>query len=99
MSTTPTRWPHRVREPFDPEADLDYGIDWSPWLQEGESLAAYSWTVTGATAHDEAESSGVHQVFLTGPTGDEIRATSTITTDSTPPRTDERTLIIRVADR
>lgn len=97
--TTPTRWPHRVREPFDPEADLDYGIDWSTWLQDGESIETYGFTVTGATIHDEAEASGVHSVFITAPTGTQVQLTSTISTDSTPPRTDERTLIIQVADR
>lgn len=97
--TTPTRWPHRVREPFDPQADLDYGIDWSPWLQEGEALESYAWTVTGADTHDEAQAAGVHTIFITAPTGSEIQMTSTISTDSTPPRTDERTIIIRVADR
>lgn len=31
----------------DPEAELSYGIDWTPWLAPGDSVASVIWTVAG----------------------------------------------------
>lgn len=32
----------------DPDATLDYAIDWSEWIASGDSLASAVWTVSGA---------------------------------------------------
>jgi hypothetical protein len=29
----------------DPDAKLDYGVDWSDWLQDGESISTSNWAV------------------------------------------------------
>ena len=97
--TTPNRWPYTVRTPLDPDASLDYAINWSDWLEEGESVVAAVWTVEGATSSNEAIIGSRTRLFLSAPTGALITAACQITTNSTPPRTDERTLIIPVAER
>jgi hypothetical protein len=95
-----SRWPHRVRFGHDPEATLDYQIDWSDWLATGESIVTSDWDVTGATEVDADADATSATVWLTAPTGTSITAVNTITTDSAPvARMDQRTLIIAVADR
>ena len=98
--TAISRWPHRVRTGMDPDATLDFRVDWTDWLATGEAVTTSSWSVTGATVLDTAATGGVNTVWLTGPTGTSITATNTITTDSAPVnRVDQRTLIITVADK
>jgi hypothetical protein len=95
-----SRWPHRVRSGMDPDATLDFAIDWTDWLATGESIVSSDWEVDGATDVDASESSGVCTVWLTDPTGTSITATNTITTDSAPvARVDQRSLVITVADK
>ncbi len=37
----------------DPQADLDYSIDWSQWLKTGDSISASTWAVAGGVSlHD-----------------------------------------------
>jgi hypothetical protein len=84
---TPTRWPHYVREPHDPDAVLDYGIDWSDWLGAGESVASATWTVTGATVAAASRAAGLCVVWLSGASaGTPITAACRITTDNIPAR-------------
>jgi hypothetical protein len=97
MSVTPTLWPYRVRQPMDADAVLDYAIDWSDWLADGEAITAATWTVSGATKGTSTIDAGVTTVWLSAPTGTEISAACLITTDSG--RQDERTLLITVAER
>jgi hypothetical protein len=97
MSITPTLWPYRVRQPMDPDAVLDYAIDWSNWLADGEAITAATWTVSGATNDSSSVVDGVATVWLSAATGSTITATCRVQTDSG--RTDERTLIIPVAER
>lgn len=89
----------------DPTAVLDYGWDWSNWLQPGEQIAASTWTIDGvseglelgsgerASDHDGA----VTRVWvLGGLLGRDYVMKNTITTDATPPRTAVRRLEIRI---
>lgn len=87
----------------DPEATLDYGIDWGEgYLQEGESLSASSWSIfpgSGLTIDSEPPF-GASQatVFVTGGTvGHIYQLTNRIVTDQG--RTDERSLTIRIKNR
>lgn len=82
---------------MDPDAVLDFAIDWSTWLADGESISAVDWTVTGATKGTTSVANGVAVVWLSAPTGTEISAACKVTTDSG--RIDERTLLITVAER
>lgn len=94
------RWPYRVPEPIDPDAVLDYRIDWSDWLSDGESISVSEWTVSGATKGITSFTDDSATVWISDATGTEIQLANRITTDSTPAgRKDERTLIIRVLSR
>lgn len=31
----------------DPASKLNYGIDWTPWLPPGDSVASVTWTLSG----------------------------------------------------
>ena len=36
---------------FDPQAQLDFAVDWTAWLQSGETITDATWTIpTGLTA-------------------------------------------------
>jgi len=48
---------HTFEEKKDPEAVLDYTIDWSPWLKTGDFITASSWNITPPGALSEVLSS------------------------------------------
>lgn len=84
----------------DPSAVLDYAIDWSDWLQVGETIASSTWTITpsGLVQNTESETTQVATVWLSGGTdGTQYTVTNHITTSSA--RTDERSLTITVRQR
>ncbi len=86
----------------DPSAVLDYGIDWSDWLESGESIATSTWTVTpsGLTVDSETEDADSTLIWLSGGTaGVSYDVTNKIVTDNATPRTDERTIRIHVKER
>lgn len=95
-----SKWPHRLSVPKDPDAVLDYQIDWSDWLADGESIAASEWIVVGATIDSEESTATVSTAWLSGGVaGSLIALTNRITTDNVPARVDDRTLIIKVVER
>ena len=50
----------------DPDADLDYALDWSAWL-DGDTINTATWTVgAGLTKHDETVSGDIATVWLKG---------------------------------
>ena len=87
----------------DPDAVLDYGVDWSPWLETGETISTSEWTASpdGLTVMDEPAPgmSGTSTlVWLSGGVaGRTYRVTNRITT--TAGRIDERSIEIRVRER
>ncbi len=90
----------------DPNAILDYAIDWSAgYLAVGEQITASSWFIlpqgtVGDLSIDNIppELSGVTTVFVAGGLAGRIyQLTNRITTDQS--RTDERSLIIRVEEK
>ena len=83
----------------DPDADLDYGVDWSDWLQSGEVISTSSWTVpAGITTHDEAKTDTGTTIWASGGTvKTSYDLTNKIVTDAA--RTDERTIRITVEQR
>jgi hypothetical protein len=92
-------WPHYVHRPIDPDAVLDYTIDWSDWLGTGESIIDASWTVTGADLLRSSHTTSTATAWLSG-AATLVTATCQIGTDSSPTaRVDQRTLIIQVEDR
>ena len=86
----------------DPDAVLDYEFDWTAWLKEGDTITAASWAVTGAdealVVDDESNTTTTTKVWLSGGTaGVTYRATCHVTTAGG--RQDDRTLMVRVAER
>lgn len=89
------------RIPHDPQAKLDYAVDWSAWLQSGETISDSTWTVppglTEATP-GPSESGGVATIWLTGGTvGQNYMVTNHIKTSMG--REDDRSLFLRVTER
>jgi hypothetical protein len=95
----------RFRGEKDPQATLDYTIDWSAWLATGDTISSSSFAVE-SPAGDASPVSVTQQsalsaqatVWLTGGTaGNQYRVINTITT--TQGRTDQRTLTITVKQK
>lgn len=84
----------------DPDAVLDYGVDWSAWLGSGETISTSTWEVaSGMTMDSDTLSGGTAIVWLSG---GEARpypyvVTNRITTSGG--RTDDRSLYITVTER
>lgn len=83
----------------DPDAVLDYCIDWSSWLATGESINASTWTVTaGITADSDDNSNTDTVVWLSGGiAGNAYEATNHIVTSAG--REEDRTLSIFCIER
>lgn len=84
----------------DPSAVLDYAVDWTGWLAEGETIGSFPVTVdAGLTVAQAAtHSAGVVTVWLSGGTaGKTYTVTSRVTTNQG--RTDDRSIRIRVEER
>lgn len=83
----------------DPDAVLDYVFDWSSWLSAGETISTATFTVeTGLTKDSESNTSTTAKVWLSGGTvGERYMITSRVTTNQG--RTDDRSAVVRVADR
>ncbi|HZT32755.1 MAG TPA: hypothetical protein VFA33_22900 [Bryobacteraceae bacterium] len=83
----------------DPDAVLDYSVDWSKWLA-GDQIQTSAWSVsdTALQATDESNTLTRTTVWLSGGVaGQPYTVTNRITTSSG--RTDDRSFIIQVQDR
>lgn len=100
MTTLISTWPFKVLEPKDPDAVLDYVIDWSDWLGVAEVIALSTWVLTGDAQITHSTYTGTTAtVWISGGTTT-FRVTNEITTNSSPiPRKDNRTLVIKVKDK
>lgn len=88
-----------IKYPKDPDATLDYGFDWSPWLEKDETVATSEWILSdGLTKESDQKTSTNTRVWITGgEDGRSYQVTNRITTSMG--RTDDRTLLIRVQSR
>jgi hypothetical protein len=79
----------------DPNALLDYTIDWTDWL-DGDTIASSSWTPdAGLTATAPSHTTTAATTWLSGGTvGATYRVTNRITTAAG--RTDDRSLYITI---
>jgi hypothetical protein len=77
-----------------PNAKLDYGFDWSEWLETGDTLATAVWTVpTGLVNEAEDLNDTIAAVWLSGGTaGESYEVVCLVTT--TEGRIDERSFVI-----
>lgn len=82
----------------DPDATLDYTIDWGPWLN-GDDIQTSSWTVpSGVTNVANDNTVTTARIFISGGTvGVNYTLTNRITTVGG--RTDDRSIEIRVRER
>lgn len=86
----------------DADATLDYSVDWSAWLADGDTIAAADWTVPDGlqqpTTPTPSLAGAKATVWLTGGTvGDIYPVTCRITTAQG--RSDARSIRIRVVQR
>lgn len=89
----------------DPDATLDYSIDWSPWLPSGDAIDSATWTSSDAALvmlsdapHAPSVVAGIATVWISGGVaGTRYRLTCQV--ETTAGRVDERTIVIAVADR
>lgn len=82
----------------DPEARLDYMIDWSDWL-DADTITESTWTpATGITVDSDSNTTTTTTVWLSGGTlGATYKVVNHITT--TAGREDDRTLILRMVNK
>jgi hypothetical protein len=84
----------------DPDAILDYGFDWTSWLDSGETIVSAVWTVaTGLTKVRQQDADKVTIVWLSGGTADATPYSVACKITTTLGRTDERTMYIQVIQR
>lgn len=86
----------------DPQAKLDYAIDWTAWLQASETITTSTWTaptgITKMVTPAESVVGGKATVWLQGGTvGQSYAVVNHIITSQG--REDERTLLILISDR
>lgn len=85
--------------PKDPDAVLDYGIDWSAWLAAGDSVETSAWTVASGLVGASPQLDGtVASIMISGGTaGQTYTVTNRITTANG--RTEDRSFRVKVAER
>lgn len=66
-----------------PTSTLDYTLDWSQYLQDGQTITASSWSAdSGVTVENDIKTSNSTTVFVSGgSTGDQYFVSNTITTN------------------
>lgn len=86
----------------DPNATLDYLFDWTAWLAEvSDTIASVDWVLSsGLTEVSSSHTTTGATIFVSGGTLDETETiTCRITTSSTPPRIDDRTINLKIVSR
>jgi hypothetical protein len=83
----------------DPEAVLDYGIDWEDWLGTNETITASTWEVQAGIDKDSDSFDNTATVIWlkNGTVGEDYVVTNHITTSAN--REDDRSMIIKVRAR
>lgn len=86
----------------DPQAVLDWDFTWTDWLTGGEVITGTPLITidAGLTKDSQSNTNSVVKVWLSGGTvGTTYKVSCRITTNSSPARTDERSLLIRITER
>jgi hypothetical protein len=83
----------------DPAAVLDYQVDWTEWLEAGDTIVTSTWTVdTGITNNLDAFTTTLTWIWISGGTaGQTYHAVNRVVTDDG--RTNEWTITIRVENQ
>jgi hypothetical protein len=85
----------------DPDAVLDYSIDWSDWLTGSEVITVSTWTVpSGITKDSDSNDDTQTVIWLSGGTaGNTYKIVNHIETDSSPVRKDDRSISVYIVER
>lgn len=86
----------------DPNSTIDITMDWSDWLADIQDTAAsFTWSFDNGASQvavlSDLSTSSV--MVASGNSGAKVAATCHITTSSTPPRTEDRTVYLQIEDR
>lgn len=83
----------------DPNAVLDYRVDWSSWLAASETISTSDFTVdAGLTKDSQSNTTTTATVWLSGGTeGTRYKITNRVTTNQG--RTDDRSFLVRVTNQ
>ena len=83
----------------DPDAILDYSINWSSWLVTGDTITTSTWTAeAGIMIDSDTNTTTATTVWLSGGTaGESYDVTNHIVTDDG--REDDRTITILVREQ
>lgn len=89
-------------EPKDPNDAVDYRVDWSSWLRDGEVIVTSSWlspVPAGLTIDSETNTNTAAIVWVSGGiAGQSYSLTNRITTNNVPSRQRDKTIIITVKE-
>lgn len=85
----------------DPQAILDYSVNWTEFLETAETITSSQWFVpTGITLTESGSTNKTATAWLSGGTlGSSYEIVNRITTNNTPARVDERTIIISIVNK
>lgn len=83
----------------DPDAIIDFGVDWSDWLATGETITASWWTVeSGLTENSNTFGDTSTTIWVQGGTaGETYTLANKVATSGG--RTDERSFEVMVEER
>lgn len=83
----------------DPEAVLDFAVDWTRWLSPAETITSHTITTeVGITKDSSSEADGVVTIWLSGGTAGQTYTVECLVVTSAG-RTDERSFNVAVGDR
>ncbi len=92
----------------DPDSTLDYGFNWSGWLEDDETIIESTWEITGTDdaltvgtdTYASTNSGTSTKVWLAGGTlNGQYRITNHIVTNNDPARVEDRSFTLRIKDR
>lgn len=81
----------------DPDATLDYALDWTAWLPEGDTIDSITLTAAGVDIVSSSHDATTVTVWLGG--GTPGKATLTCRVHTTQGRVDDRTLTLYIRNR
>jgi hypothetical protein len=90
---------HLSRKYKDPDAVLDYSVDWSDWLVLGDTIASVAWTVPpGITSISNTYSTNVATIWLAaGTLGKVYTITCEVTTAAG--RVEDHSFELQIVDK
>lgn len=82
----------------DPDATLDFSVDWSSWLADAETIDSLDVSATGVDVESSSNSNGVTTAWVSGGTVNE-QATIRFRVTTSAGRIDDRTITLHIRHR